>query len=345
MKSSRVLAAGSALSLSIALAACGGSDAGGSGGSSIETASAGEPVTLQVACANGFEHLPRFEAEKQGYDDEQNLTTECVQVNTGPEQSAALLSGDLDVAIMNAANLAPLLDQGQDLVAFGALRSATYWDLLVDKDYDLPNAGDGWEGVVKDLEGARFGVVARGAAAETIATAMFKAAGVDPASVTFIATGLPNTTLAALDGNTVDAALVFEPGVTLAVDQGIATNPFSLQAGEGPEELDHPDMMLVTSRANAEQSADALCRLTQSWDQGLEYVHDESNHDAVVADTAELLSLDDNVAADVVDRDVDFLAESTALDDAGMDKAFKLLADNGSAKKAYTTDDYAVEVC
>jgi NitT/TauT family transport system substrate-binding protein len=333
------------LSLSLALAACGGSSASGSDSGSIESASAGEPVTLQVACANGFEHLPRFEADEQGYDEDLNLTTECVQVNTGPEQSAALLSGDLDVGIMNAANLAPLLDQGQDLVAFGALRSATYWDLLVDKDYDLPHENEGWEGVVQDLQGARFGVVARGAAAEAIATAMFKAAGVDPASVTFIATGLPNTTLAALDGNTIDAALTFEPGVTLAVDQGIATNPFSLQAGDGPEELDHPDMLLVTSRANVEQNGDALCRLTQSWDQGLAYVHDSANHDAVVADTAQLLALDENVAADVIDRDLGFLADSTQINDAGMDKAFELLADNGLAKKAYTTDDYTADVC
>ena len=194
MKSSRVVAACSALSLSLALAACGGSS-GGSQSGSIETAAAGEPVTLQSACAPAIEHLPRQPGRHRGVQ-QNNLTVECVQVNTGPEQSAALLSGDLDVGIMTAANLAPLLDQGQDLVAFGALRSANYWDLLVDKDFALPHKSEGWKGVVQDLKGARFGVVARGAAAEAEATAMFRRLASTPASVTFIATGLPATTIA-----------------------------------------------------------------------------------------------------------------------------------------------------
>jgi NitT/TauT family transport system substrate-binding protein len=341
LRATAVLAA-----LSLAVGACAGGDDGeSSGGASIETAAVGEPVTLQSACAGAVEHLPRVLADSQGFTADQNLTVECVQVNTGPEQSAALLSGGLDVGLMNAANLAPLLDQGQDLVAFGMLRASTYWDLIVDKDYDLANADDGWEGVVQSLEGARFGVVARGAAAEVIATAMFRAAGVDPASVTFIATGLPPTTIAALEGNTIDAALTFEPGVTLAVEQGIATNPFSLQAGEGPEELDHPDLLMVTSRANVEENAEALCRMTEAWDQGLEFLHDEANQDAVVDAAVELLALPEDVATSLVERNTDFLAESTALDADGVDKAFALLSDNGLAKQAYTTDDYTVEVC
>jgi NitT/TauT family transport system substrate-binding protein len=330
--------------LSLALAACGGGDGADSAqGGSIETAAAGEPVTLQVACAAGFEHLPRHLADTEGYSEEANLTTECVQVNTGPEQSAALLSGGLDVGIMNAANLAPLLDQGQDLVAFGNIRSATYWDLVVDSDYDLPSDGD-WEAVVQGLEGARFGVVARGAAAEVIATAMFQAAGVDPASVTFIATGLPPTTIAALEGNTIDAALMFEPGVTLAVEQGVGTNPFSLQAGEGPEELDHPDMMLVTSRANVEQNSEALCRLTQTWTKGMEFMHDPENEETVAAEAQELLALPEEVVTPLLERNIPFIQETTELDTEGIDKAFKLLSDNGAAQ-AHTTDDFAVEVC
>jgi NitT/TauT family transport system substrate-binding protein len=341
MKPFRAAAALSAIALVVA--GCGGDDGESSGGGSIETAAAGEPVTLQVACASGFEHMPRHLADTQGFNEEANLTTECVQVNTGPEQSAALLSGGLDVGIMNAANLAPLLDQKQDLVVFGNLRSATYFDLVVDTDYDLPSGGD-WETVVRSLEGARFGVVARGAGAEVLATAMFKAAGVDPASVTFIATGLPPTTIAALEGNTIDAAFMFEPGVTLAVEGGVATNPFSLQAGEGPEELTHPDMMLVTSRANVEQNSEALCRLTQTWDEGLEFLHDPANEETVAAEALELLALPEEVVAPLLERNIPFVQESTELNE-DIDKAFAVLADTGAAQQAYTAADFAVEVC
>jgi NitT/TauT family transport system substrate-binding protein len=343
MKPLKVAASLSALTLALAACGGGGDDAAAEQGGSIESAAAGEPVTLQVACAAGFEHMPRQLADTQGFNEDANLTTECIQVNTGPEQSAALLSGGLDVALMNAANLAPLLDQQQDLVVFGNLRTATYFDIVVDTGYDLPSGGD-WESVVQALEGSRFGVVARGAGAEILASAMFRAAGVDPASVTFIATGLPPTTIAALEGDTIDAALMFEPGVTLAVEQGIGTNPFSLQEGEGPEELDHPDMLLVTSRANFEQNAEPLCRLTQTWTQGAEFLHDPANEDIVAAEAQTLLQLPDEVVAPLLERNIPFIQESTQLSE-DIDKAFAVLADNGAAQQAYTADDFAVEVC
>ena len=83
----------------------------------------------------------------------------------------------------------------------------------------------------------------------------------------------------------------------------------------------------------------------QDLGRGLTFLHDSANHEAVVTAAETLLSLPKDVATDVVDRNSDFLAKSTQIDKPGMDKAFKLLADNGLAKKAYTTGDYAADVC
>lgn len=341
MTSVRLAAACSALAL--VLAGCGGGDDGDTA-SATPGDTAAESVNVQVACAQGLEHVPRHLAETQGINEDLGVEVECVQVATGPEMSAALLSGNLDVAIGNAANIAPLLDKDQDLVAFGMLRERTYWDLLVGTDYDLPEGGD-WEAVVQALEGSRFGVVARGAAAETIARAMFREAGVDPDSVTYIATGLPATTIAALQGGTIDAALTFEPGVSLALEQGVATNPFSLHAGEGPEALDHPDMMLFTTRQLAEQEAEKLCRFRESLDAGLEFMKDPSNRDVVVAEAAELLSMPEDLATKVLDRNEGAVPDSTDLDPEGIDKAFALLHEGGSAAQLHTADSVTVDVC
>lgn len=342
MTSVRLAAAASALAL--VLAGCGGGDDAKTATPTASGDATAEAVSVQVACAQGFEHVPRHLADTQGFNDDLNVEVECVQVATGPEMSAALLSGNLDVAIGNAANIAPLLDKEQDLVAFGMLRQRTYWDLLVGKDYELPEGGD-WQAVVKALEGARFGVVARGAAAETIARAMFREAGVDPEKVTYIATGVAATTIAALQGGTIDAALTFEPGISLALEQGVATNPFSLHAGEGPEALDHPDMMLFTTRELAEQESEKLCRFRQSLDAGLDFMKDPANRDVVVAQTAELLSMPEALAAKVLDRNLQAVPDETELDREGIDKAFKLLKDGGSAAQLHSADSIAVEVC
>jgi ABC-type nitrate/sulfonate/bicarbonate transport system substrate-binding protein len=336
----RIVPAAVGVAAALVLSACGGGDGGGtSGPGQIGT----RPV--RVACAAGMEHLPRQLADSKGFAKEQNVQVECVQVATGPEMSAALLSGALDVALGNAANIAPLLDRGQDLVTFGNVRKETYWDILVRNGYPLPNAGQGWQGAVKDLEGSKFGVVARGAAAETIARAMFAAAGVDANKVTFIATGQANTTIAALQGGTVDAALTFEPGVTLALDQGVATNPFSLQTDTGPQALRHPDMMFFTSRKAATENKDVLCRLQKAWDAGTKYMKDPANRAAVEAEATSFLNLPAATSKKLVDRNVPLFQDSTKLDRAGIDKAFKLLADNGAAAKAHAAAQIAVEVC
>lgn len=321
------------------LSACAGGSAETSGDDPSGAA------TLRVACAPAIEHLPRHLAGTEGMFAKAGVSPECVQVATGPEQAAALLSGELDVALMDPANLAPLLDKGQPLAAFGMLRDRNYWDILVREGYSLPHADDGWRGTMKDLAGARIGVVARGAAGESVARGLFAKAGVDPNSVTFIATGLPTTTLAALEADTIDAAFTFEPGITLAESQGIAAQPFSLQERTGPAELDYADLLMVTSREHAASHRAELCRFTTAWDQGLEYVHDPANREAVDAAAAAFFKLPQETARDLVDRNLPFLPDSTALRPEQVDPAFAFLAESGQAKKAYQTDAIAVEVC
>ena len=60
-----------------------------------------------------------------------------------------------------------------------------------------------------DLKGAKIGVVARGAAAEVMARALFTEAGLNPNAPTYIATGVATTTVAALKAGVVDAAITY----------------------------------------------------------------------------------------------------------------------------------------
>ncbi|MGX4694840.1 hypothetical protein [Streptomyces sp. JNUCC 63] len=54
--------------------------------------------------------------------------------------------------------------------------------------YDLPRKSEGWKGVMKDLDGAKIGVVARGGAAEFLTRALFEQVGPDPDKQTYIPT-------------------------------------------------------------------------------------------------------------------------------------------------------------
>lgn len=300
---------------------------------------------LKVACAPAAEHIPRQLAISEGFNEENGVEPTCVDVPSGPAQAAALLSGDLDIAFLTQANIAPLLDQKQELVVVGSIRNNLYFDLIVKEDFKLPNEDDGWKGVMEDLEGARIGVVARGAAAEVIARALFKAAGIDPDKQTYIATGLPNTTLAALTADTVDAAITLEPGITLALEQGIAKQPFSLQEGTGPDEFVYDDQLMLTSREFAENNKDVLCSYRTAWDEGLEFMRDSANTQAVQDVAAELLGLPAESVTALLERTSTFFPETTALEADSVEPGFAFLADEGASQEAYKLADISVEVC
>jgi NitT/TauT family transport system substrate-binding protein len=291
------------------------------------------------------QQIPRDLAAKQGLDAKAGVKPECVQVQTGPAQSAALLSGDLSVGIMTPANLTPLLDKNQNLVIFGSIWNANNFDILVRKGVSLPNAAQGWQGVMKDLKGKRIGVVARGAAAEGVARALFEQAGLPPDSATYIPTGLPNTTLAALQTKAIDAAITFEPGITLALQNGIATQPFSLEKGTGPSSMDYADLVMVASRSFAEKNKATLCKFTKAWDAGLQYMQDPSNRASVEASTSSFLGLKPAQSKALLDRNMSLFPKVTKLDASRVDPGFAFQKKYGGASKAYTVADIGVDVC
>ena len=135
-------------------------------------------------------------AVRAGIADEFAISFECVQVGAGPEVATALVTDAIDLSGFTASNAYVLLEQDVDLVFFRQATDADFFDIVVATDFELPNADAGWEGVMQDLATARIGVVARGAAAEDLARGLYTEAGLDPDQATYVATGLPQTTLA-----------------------------------------------------------------------------------------------------------------------------------------------------
>jgi ABC-type nitrate/sulfonate/bicarbonate transport system substrate-binding protein len=342
VKAAPVLAAAA-----LAVAACssgGSSSAAGSGGST--GAAGGGATTLKVACAPTIQTLPRNIAESAGGPfSRAGLQVQCVQVASGPAEAAALLSGNLDVGPMALANLAPLLDKGQDLVTFGSYWNTNNFDIVVRSGYPLPHQSQGWRGVVTDLKGAKIGVVTRGGAGEAIARALFKEAGVNPDGQTYIPTGLATTTVAALKAKLVDMAVTFEPGITLALSQGIATQPFSIDADTGPADMNYADLQFVTTRSYATSHKAALCKFTQAWDQGLAQVHNPADKSKVDATATSALGLPATAAAQMVQRNLSYFPQQVSLDASRINPGLAFLHANGVAQKAYTVSGIGVKVC
>lgn len=311
----------------------------------VTACSSGGTTTLTVACAPVIQTLPGTIAQSGGAASRLRLKTNCVQVTSGPAEAAALLSGDLDVAPMAQANLAPLLAKGQNLVTFGSYWNTNNFDIVVRTGYPLPNASQGWRGVMTDLKGAKIGVPALGAAGEIIGRAMFQEAGVNPDAPTFIATGTATTTVAALKAGLVDAAITFEPAITLALTQHIATQPFSIQAGTGPSNLDYADLLFVTTRSYADSHKAALCTFTKAWDQGLAELRNPADSSQVDAIATSALGIPASVAGQMLQHNLAFFPQQVNLDAARINPGFAFLHANGVGAQAYTVSNISVNVC
>lgn len=84
--------------ISLVVAACSGEpDESGSAGNEI--------VEVTVACGPTLIFLPQEYAMRVGIDRDHGVQLTCVHAQSGPEVSAAMIAGEIDLALMAAPNL------------------------------------------------------------------------------------------------------------------------------------------------------------------------------------------------------------------------------------------------
>ncbi len=316
-----------------------------SGATSSSTPSQSEPTTVNLACAPTITGLPIEYAMENGLDVKNGIKIKCQQVSSGPEEVAAMISGAINIAGLNPDNFFPVLDRGTKMVAFQPVLAVPFFDLIVRKGFPLPDQAQGWTGVMKDLEHAKIGVVARGAAAEDLARALFQYAGLPDNQVTYIATGLATTTLAAMSKGQIDAAMTFEPGITLAVSHGIATQPFSIEEHTGPPQMNSWGSLMYTATASyANSNMSTLKRFQTTYEQGLAWAENPANKAAVVALTEKYLGLSQSVATALVDRNLPFFSKATTIEASSYNSLGDFYFKIGVVKKDYHVSDYALNL-
>ncbi len=332
-----VRAVGAALAGTLLLAACGG--AGNATGE-------GDTVELQIGRAPAWAQFPLFVAEEEGFWGDHGIKPQFVGIKSGPEQTAAQVSGELDIVDNVPNNMLPIIDKGVDLVAFTETVQASQFDIIVDKDYPISAAQGDWRGAMRDLRGAKVGVIARGTGAEDIARTLYKEAGVDPDSATYIATGLPSTTMAAMDNEQIDMAITLEPGIAQAVQRGLAKTPFSVRAGEAPKSLIWPGVVGTATREFAEQNPDALQRYIDVMNTTLEFIRDPANKDRVTQLMKQTLSTPPKTATYLYENNLDDYPESAALTDEDVQElivAARWVKNIGKVSKFYPAEEWTIQ--
>ncbi|MGX4694841.1 hypothetical protein [Streptomyces sp. JNUCC 63] len=140
-------------------------------------------------------------------------------------------------------------------------------------------------------------------------------------------------------------ALVTEPTSTQALHDGIAVQPFLIGEDSSPPEMRWGSTILVSSRAYAEKNKEPLCRFKKLYGQGIDYIRDPANRDKVLQALIRETKTDKEVAEKALDRAIATYPETVDVNPELWDPVFAFYHKIGQAKKAYTSREYAMDVC
>lgn len=329
-----------AITAATALTACGGS----------ATSAPKEQealATVQIGRAPAFPQFPLFVAEEKGFWKDGGIKAEFVGIGSGPEQTAALVSGALDIVDNVPNNLLPIIEKGVDLKVFTVSTKASQFDIIVSTDFALSAKQGDWKAVMRELKGANVGVIARGTGAEDIARTLFKEAGVDPEAQTYIGTGLPPTTIAAMQNKQIDMAITIEPGITQAVKAGLAVAPFSVRAGEAPESLKWPGVVGTVTTKFATENPEVLKRYIRVMETTLAWIRDPANKAEAISLLKKTLSVPAEAADGLYEKGLENYADHVALTDkdiAALGTAATWVKGLGKLTKSYEGKDFTLKV-
>lgn len=239
----------------------------------IETEGGKSSITI-ASSITGSSFLAVTAGIEQGIFEEHGVNLDVVKVKSTAEGTAALSSGDADVAAMLTEGAIAARSSGADMKIIGNLLTQDQHTLYVQQGIES----------IKELNGTKFGVVGPGSGTEMLAKSLVKDAGLDVDSVEYVPTGAASTQLSSLVSGQIDAAGLVPPYDVTA-------------AGEGMEHLaDYrdlfPDMtpqVLVTSGANIENEQDALQGFLEAYTESAQWVVDnESKAVAILAEDAQI---------------------------------------------------------
>lgn len=172
-----------------------------------------EPVKIALPAAT-LESMPIYIAQTEGFFKKRGVEVDLITSRGGGEAMKAYIAGEVNIVATGFPEVGLMKSRGVDVELFFAQTSRVPFSLISRKDLALKS--------VADLKGKTVAVTSPGSLTSNLARYFVKEAGLDPdKDVSFVSVGGGGEILGALKSNRADAAMLFEPFVTLGVQQGI----------------------------------------------------------------------------------------------------------------------------
>lgn len=189
--------------LALTLSACGN----GSGIASDENGTASVRLASSIT---GSSFLAVTAGIDQGIFDKHHVNLKVVKIKSTAEATAALASGDADIAAALTEGVIAANANGAKLKIVGNLMTQDQHVLYADAGVKS----------VADLKGKKFGVVGPGSGTEMLAKALAVEEGLKESDITYVPTGAASTQLTSLVSGQIDAAGLVPPYDSTAAERG-----------------------------------------------------------------------------------------------------------------------------
>jgi NitT/TauT family transport system substrate-binding protein len=243
-------------------------------------AAAAQPLQKLTLVIGGraFFYIVHYIAQDAGFFKEEGLDVDTINVLTGPQEVAAVMSGSADVAPVGLQVVVQAYAQGGDIVAVSTCYNMFPIALVVSNDGIRQNglaAGMAIDEKVKRLHGLRIGITGPGSGTDDMVRALFLNRGMDPdKEVTILPLGTPDNMLAALQQGNATAMSYTSPITEIAVSRGLGQIIIEPLSGEVPEFRDVPYIVLSTSRATLASKRPLIKASVRAYAKAIKFVQE-----------------------------------------------------------------------
>ncbi|MEX1162368.1 MAG: ABC transporter substrate-binding protein [Nitriliruptor sp.] len=259
---------------------CGGNGDSDGDAATGDAEAPAERTSITVASLPNAFLAALYVAQDDGLFDENNLDVEIVELESGLDGVAAVVSGNAQYADIGFDDLVALSAEGEDSLVMAhnilnrvtltlVMRSDLADELGISRDDPL-------EERFAALEGLRLGITSPGAATDNYMRYYLREAGLEPdRDAEIIAIGGGSSLLAALESDQIDAYHLSPPTPYVAENEGFGTILIDGPDGDIPQFADFLYTGFAANRGWAEDNPDAAAAFSDALTRAMERVQDD----------------------------------------------------------------------
>jgi NitT/TauT family transport system substrate-binding protein len=216
-----------------------------------------------------------------------DLVCEPVFIPSSSQGLQALAGNSLDIIYVGTDFGIRAISNGADIKIVSGASDRINLQVVNRKDVAFPNMKAGFAKMMKDYEGKKLGISARGSTSEIAFDLMMRSAGASPEKVTYIGVGGPTTALGALKSKQVDAVMLFQP-LPAICDTGkdLCTTAIDLTREDRPlvmQQFDGAGISLFSSGSLMQKNPEALKAYIAATKDAEAWLRNPANYDKAKA--------------------------------------------------------------